>query len=245
MKDESMNRLAISLLTLLAFVGCHASAPDKSSPTPQTVQSTVVARPSWFAIGSEVYHEGEVIEAEKQVLSVRLEPRWFIGSDKVVSKAEFDAYFAGAGAPTQKQSDGPFFIPNPPYPKQLDDLELENHGVSLRLDALVGEDPTTVLLNLKLESKDMPIQRQVEHRWTNTLPFLFTFSVDGQPVIVPSTNFDKDGGVAWMTPLVEKSGSRKWSVRVKAESLRAPSGFSSAFSCRGSGLRQQAARRIL
>ena len=62
---------------------------------------------------------------------------------------------------------------------------------------------------------------QVEHRWTNTLPFLFAFFVNGQPIIVPSTSFDKDGGVAWMTPLVEKSGSRKWSVRVKAESLRA------------------------
>ena len=79
----------------------------------------------------------------------------------------------------------------------------------LGLVASASVDPTIVLLELTLESKDMPIQRQVEHRWTNTLPFLFAFWVDGQAVTVPLTSFNKAGGVAWMTPLVEKGRREK------------------------------------
>jgi hypothetical protein len=196
-------------------------AHEDTSAAKQPVQVSAAKQPSWFAIGPEVYHEGEVTEAEKRVLSVRLEPRWFVGGDKAVSKAKYDAYFAGSSAPVQKQTNGLFFIPNPPYPKQLDDLPLEDHGVSLGLDASPCDDPSVVLLKLELKSKDMPVRRQVEHRWTNTLPFLFAFYVDGQAVVVESTSFEKEGGVDWMDPLVEKGGARKWSVKIKAESLRA------------------------
>lgn len=208
---------------LLAFgvSGCQHAKPPHPAIAAAPERAALVGRPSWLPLGPEVYQEDDRDEAEKGLLAFRPQPRWFLGFTKEVSKAEFDQYLDRTHGKAQESDDGGYCLPDPPpYPKRLEDIPLEDQGVRLTLTASVAEEPSTMLLTLTLTSRDKPVRREVEHRWTNTLPLLFAFYVDGKAVVVPSNGFEKFGGVAYMVPLVEKGGTKTWNLKANALSLR-------------------------
>lgn len=208
------------LVVLLGVGGCHG---EQAKPAPPALSG----KPSWLAIGPDVYQEKDRDEAETQVLAVRSDcPRWFLGYSKSVSKEDFDAYLQEQRQDGTKilmeSADGKHFLPTAvPYPRGFDDLPTEDQGVRLALGAGASNDPSYVLLTLKLSSQTRDVEREVEHRWTNTLPFLFAFYVDGQAVQVRSAGFGRDGGVNYAVPLVKAGGEHDWAVKVDAASLRA------------------------
>ena len=75
-------------------------------------------------------------------------------------------------------------------------------------------------LNLRLKSSEKEIFREVEHRWTNALPFLFAFYVDGKAITIQSTGYGKMGGANRIIRLVESGAARTWELRLDSKSLR-------------------------
>ena len=75
-------------------------------------------------------------------------------------------------------------------------------------------DPTHCIVH------ERALWRESEHRSTNVLPFLFGLAVDGRPVHLESSCSAHEGGSVRFERLVEPGGSRRWSVRVDAASLR-------------------------
>jgi hypothetical protein len=133
-----------------------------------------------------------VPEAEREILSFGDQPRWFCSvGDK-----------------------------HPP-PKALAQLPLTERGARLRFEAQKADEPSVLVFRLTLTATDRLLVREVEHRWTNTLPFLFALYAEGR-AIRPSqedSGFSKFGGMANLTLLVPKGEQKTWSVRVDGESL--------------------------
>lgn len=207
------------LVILLGVGGCRS---EQARPAPVALSGT----PSWLPIGPEVYQEKDRAEAETRVLTVRNDcSRWFLGYSKSVSKEEYDAYVEeqrrhGALVSMQSHVGGHYLPTMPPYPQRVEDIPVEDQGVKLTLAARASDDLSHVLLTLKLTSQTRPVEREVEHRCTNTLPFLFAFYVDGKAVQVRVTSLDKMGGAHALAPLVAAGGERDWLVKVDAASLR-------------------------
>jgi hypothetical protein len=215
------HRLFLALLMAALVAGCDHGRSG-AAPSPQLAPATraLSGQPCWLPIGPDIYYEGGVEEVEKQVLSVQQESRWFRGFDREVSKAEFDAYVAQIAAQSTVQDvDGRYSIPTmPPYPKSLEDLPLHDQGVRLSLAVTSGAD--AVGMTLTLSSAERDVYREVEHRWTNALPFLFAFYVDGRAVVITQGQFGKIGGMNHADMLVKSGGSRVWTLRVDGRSLR-------------------------
>src|SRR5688500_3676559 len=112
------------LLAPLLMASCVERAP-----VPREVSSSLSGQPTWLPLGPDVYHTSTHVEAEKQVLALRLEPRWFLGYSKLGDERERDEYLsqvneqlAGAKYTPEvvRAIDGRFVIPTvPPYPKRL------------------------------------------------------------------------------------------------------------------------------
>jgi len=204
-------------LLALLLIGCAHAPPSIPAP------SKLTGQPSWLPIGPEVYQERDVAQAEREVLTVRTQPRWFIGLGRRVTKDEFYEYLSRRSNEfsVQEQPDGKYSLPDPPpYPKTFDDLPVLNRGVRLSLGVGSGDDAGKLRLQIGLESATEAVSREVEHRWTNALPFLFAFYVDGAAVSRTLAGWGKDGGMESWQPLVGAGGSRAWNVQVDATSLR-------------------------
>jgi peptidoglycan/xylan/chitin deacetylase (PgdA/CDA1 family) len=189
-----------------------------------SADAKLVGRPSWLPIGPEVYQERDVEAAAQTVLKVRPEPRWFTGFPHLVTKAEFDQYMAETEPNVKYQveaSPGEYPIPMlPPFPKSIDDLPLEDHGARLSLSAKASDDVAILQFHIGLTSGADALQREVEHRWSNTLPFLFAFYVDGRAATLPNHGWGRSGGVQGFVPLVTANGSRQWDIHVDAQRVR-------------------------
>ena len=218
------------LMLLLGSHGCtHASDQPQRDNAPNVAPpASLEGQPSWLPIGAEVYHEIDVATVEQTQLSVRMEPRWFRGFGRAVTRAEFEAnlaklHAAGYGFDAQTEPHDRYVLPDPPpYPRRLADVPLEAHGVQLALNPVVRDvDTNSVVLELTLSSDRSLVEREVEHRYSNTLPFLFAFYADGKAIRVPSHGFRRWGGVRSMVPLVTANATRTWSVRVDGKSMRA------------------------
>ncbi|MGD0088864.1 MAG: hypothetical protein ABSE73_02990 [Planctomycetota bacterium] len=208
-------------LFLVIFAGGFCPLSQTSSAEPK-----LQGQPSWSPLGGEVYWEKDRFEAEKQVLSFIAEPRWFQGFPKHVDKEEFETFMeaekkrgAGGGS-VQMTEDGKYPIPVVvPYPKTIEDLPLIDQGASLQLTVQTTEVPSIFLLKLTLAAEKRTVWRELEHRWTNTLPFLFAFFVDGKALKREPQGFFKEGGANYLEPLVEKGKRRSWELRVDFSSI--------------------------
>ena len=149
-------------------------------------------KPSWFPLGREVYQEYERFDMQKQTLSIVAESRWFGFEDNIH-----------------------------PYPEELTDVPLVEDGARLALSVTTGDDPAVLSFVLTLESGTHTLGREVEHRWTNVVPFLFAFFSDGKAIEIPTTGGAKMGGVRAMTELVEKGTVRTWAMKVETGSILA------------------------
>jgi hypothetical protein len=218
------------LVLLLGSRGCArvADGPPCDNAPNIALLTSLEGQPSWLPIGAEVYDEADVAVVEQTRLSVRMEPRWFRGFGRAVTREEFEAnlaklHTAGYRFDVQTEPHDRYVLPDPPpYPRCLADVPLEAHGVHLALNPVVRDvDTSSVVLELTLSSDRSLVEREVEHRYSNTLPFLFAFYVDGKAIRVPSQGFRRWGGVRSMVPLVTANATRTWSVRVDGKSMRA------------------------
>src|SRR5687768_9152014 len=118
------------LVLLLGSRGCARvadgplcdNAPNVAPPT------SLEGQPSWLPIGAEVYDEADVAAVEQTRLSVRMEPRWFRGFGRAVTRAEFEAnlaklHAAGYRFDAQTEPLDRYVLPDPPpYPRRLADV---------------------------------------------------------------------------------------------------------------------------
>ncbi|MCY2928478.1 MAG: hypothetical protein NTV86_03115 [Planctomycetota bacterium] len=213
----------IAVPLLLAAAGC--------SPQPSLDLSDLRGRPSWLALGREVYQERDDLDAEKTLLAFQPEPRWFDHGHRLMTKAQYDAFRAspqGRSAEGTKweaaspQTGEKHAVPTPqPYPKSLSDLPLDDRGVRLSLAIEPDKDPRQLRVRLILTSEALSVHREVEHRRTNILPFLFAVYVDGKAVAVDPATIAEMGGLAEYVDLARPGAPRVWSVAADASSLLA------------------------
>jgi hypothetical protein len=208
------------ILCLIAAITAAGCKGLRSRPPHATA---LVGQPSWLPLGPEVYHEQDVAASAEGVLRFRREPRWFVGFPRPGTREQFDAHMARSSSETSliETQDGVYAIPSQPaFPTSIDDLSLDDQGSRLTLAISATDDPNILNMQLRLTAGRKPLFRQVEHRWSNTLPFLFAFYVDGQAVSIPSEGFGKLGGIVSLAPLIEAGQTGRWNVRVDAGSIR-------------------------
>jgi hypothetical protein len=234
MRKEQLLGPTVVILATCLFAGCRAQFP--AVPPWETVEVDGVLLtgwPTWFPLGEEVYFEDGHLQAEQEVLCFQPETRWFKGFSKEADKATFESRMneyvarlraAGGSWNQMKVEDDPnrryFLATQPPYPHTPSDIPAAQHGVRLALAVRKANDPAILVFELTLSSEFFVLTREVEHRNTNVVPFLFSFYADGQAV----WPFSEEphgiiGGNSWMWPLVEKGGSKKWSYRVNKASI--------------------------
>jgi hypothetical protein len=114
-------------------------------------------------------------------------------------------------------SSGPPLLP----PRQLDDLRLVDQGASLSFRLVPADSSDQLRFVLTLKAAERSIWREVEHRWTNTLPLLFAFYSDGKAVKQHLSSFEKWGGAIRSEKLVERGHEKRWSLLVDLKSLDA------------------------
>ena len=204
----------MGLLGLLGLLlgGCGETAP------------VVRPIPIWFALGSEVPDYADARAMQSTALAIRPEPRWFSGLPRRATPADLAArHVAGEHileAVASEDVGGPRWIPTVlALPPKLQDLALSDQGAVLDLEARVLPQSSDIELRLELRASLRPVWREVEHRWTNTVPFLIGIYADGRTVHRRSSGSAKCGGTQSFVKLVESGCSRQWVLRVKRESV--------------------------
>lgn len=218
------------VIVLLLLAGCGSGAVNSSDPdAAPPPASAPIGPPSWFPIGPDISQPDQLNRVDAGVLSLRRQPQWFLGMARTLGSAEYTAYWArmNPDAPdTRPSSDGLHVPAALPYPQRAEDIPLDDHGVSLEMNVSVSSDPDVLLLDLKLSSADQPLQREVQPRRTNALPFLFSICVDARPINIVATGGDSGSGgfgadLPYMIPLLNRGASRTWQIRLDARSLAA------------------------
>lgn len=179
---------------------------------------------SWFSLGGEVYQERDRFDAENQILSFDKQPRWFLGFPKAVSKDEFEAWLKSQSGKQQLEpaSEPSYQIPNPPpYAKRVEDVPTAHHGSSLKFTVEPQKEPGEMAFVLTLTAGDRSIRREIEHRNTNVVPFLFALQADSKVVSEELDGTRKEGGTNKLIELVPAKTSRTWRFRVARKSLDA------------------------
>lgn len=206
----------LSLLVLLLCGGCavSSSSPDSASE--------LAGQPSWFPLGGEVYHENSRFEVQQEVLQFQPQPRWFLGFSRTVSKEEFEAWKKkqdGLVAVQLPEEIGRQVPSSPPYPRSVEDVCLQDQGATLHLAIEEADKPGVLLFTLTLSAGDRVIRREVEHRWTNVLPFLFAFFANGKAISRGLDSFGRMGGANTLVELVPAGSQKRWRLRVDAGSI--------------------------
>jgi len=224
-------RRLMPTILLASLVGC-AETPDP----PQVIEKTdLVGQPSWFSLGGSIYQERERFEAQKAVLEFGSYPCWFMPGGREVTKKEFEAYLAARRAAGEHISvsvppkarywlaESPkarYWLPEPvPYPERVDDLPVEDQGVRLDLAVRQGDEPDILEIFLTLRTSRRDVKREIEHRYTNVLPFLFAVFADGRAIAVPFKGWGRMGGINGWVDLVPKGQQKTWRLEVHTESL--------------------------
>lgn len=107
-------------------------------------------------------------------------------------------------------------------PGAIDTLPLVDEGARLVLDVVPEpDDPSILTFTLTLSATDRPLSREVEHRSTNVLPFLFAFAADGKAVTTRKRDegFMRMGGASGLVGLVGTNDAKTWRLRVTADSV--------------------------
>ncbi len=216
-----MRSLAFVCVVILS---CCGAAPPASStaPTPR----------SFFALGGDVYRASEVAQAETGLLRFDATPRWFAGFPDEVTPEVYDAWARKQGQfHRQETQEGErvLQIPSAPdYPTSLDALPKTDQGATLKLATVVDApaNERELILSLTLASGERAIRREVEHRRTNVLPFLFAIEADGKPVSRAANGGVSEGGSNRFIELVPAESQKTWTLRVAVDSLAtfAPAG---------------------
>lgn len=105
------------------------------------------------------------------------------------------------------------------------EVSVERDTVRIALAAHVS-DEGKLELELTLTSST-PAFREVEHRFTNVLLFLFALAVDRRSVVKEFTDWGRRGGGSGPMALISdaRGGTKRWRVRVDTSSLAAVAGL--------------------
>lgn len=204
-----MRRFLLAVLVASAGCGTAPAAPP----------------PSFFSLGGDVYHAEDRREAEQQLLRFGAEPRWFVGYPRQVTREAYEAWEKQQGGVSrQEPSEGEpaYQIPTrPAYPRSVETLPRRDQGATLRLTAEHDGTPAAdeIVLKLELAAGDRAIQREIEHRRTNVLPFLFCFTADGKPVSRECPGGVSDGGTKKFVELAPAKSRKTWTLRIATDSL--------------------------
>ena len=206
--------VAVLLMSRMAF-----------SEEPTTQPDLPKGRPTWVELGGDVYENNAVTDAEKLILSFDQQSYWFGDYIRPVSKEAFGAYASKHGHNIEKGSSSEgqqrYFLPDTfPYPASIAEIPAEDRGVKLTLN-VTAFDPGVLHFAISLSSTQRPVWREVQHRATNVLPFLFSFFVDGTPVVCNAEFPERKSGGQRSVELIPKSGGeRNWLLKVDAASAR-------------------------
>ncbi len=213
---------------VVCLVGCCLTFPSLVDAQTRPVIEGPPGAP-WFALGRDVYRANELQAAEGKLLEFLPQSRWFQAFPKPVTKAEYDAWLKTQAKQTRLQEQETPTNGEPVYqvpgetslPRRIEDLAQVDRGVRLQL----GTEPSTAVgelhLTLTLSTKDRGVRREVEHRYTNVLPFLFQILADGKPLAAqPETVFSMRGSHS-LVELVPANDAKTWHLRVDQKSLDA------------------------
>ena len=209
-----MKTNSVCACMLVLLVGYPASAED----------ITLTGQPSWFSLGGEVYREREIAAAEKQVLDFKAEPRWFLGFPKPVTKAAFEAWKREQKTSLQadESQEASYQLPSsPPYPKRIEEVATLDQGAALKFAIEPSKEGHEFVFALTLDAKERAIRREVEHRATNIVPFLFACYADGKAIAMDLDGKSHEGGANQLVELVPAKSAKTWRLRVAAKSLAA------------------------
>lgn len=109
-------------------------------------------------------------------------------------------------------------------PDTIQAISLTNQGATLSLQIQPTDSPDILLFVLTLNAGNRTLWREVEHRRTNILPFLFTFAADGKSIGPKPFAWGEICGANSMTELVSPGKSASWNLKVDSKSLLAAIG---------------------
>ncbi|MEK9137324.1 MAG: hypothetical protein AAB393_09380 [Bacteroidota bacterium] len=192
-------KTAYGLMLALVPLLCHGGEPTE--------------RPVWFPLGTT-----------SLVGRITTPPKDRYGTAEVYQ--EHDRLTVQSNVLELVQEPRWFWGSQPP-PDALRDIPLTNQGASLSLQIQPTDSPNILQFVLTLTARERTVHREVEHRWTNIIPFLFTFVVDGKP-IAPNRpiSWEKLGGPHGMIALVGKGDRMSWTLRVDGNSITSAAGES-------------------
>ena len=202
-------------ILLFLIWGCNQVASEKQS-------SVLKGQPSWFPLGDELHHAENLSSAEESILNFKTESRWFKSFPRTVSKLDYEEWLKKNPQveDVQNERNPVFYIPTKlPYPNNLNEIPDINQGAVLKLQISKGAKESEINFELILFAKERVVIRETEHRWTNTLPFLFGFFVDGKPVTIETKGISISGGANSFIDLVEVGSNKTWSLKVNRTSI--------------------------
>jgi hypothetical protein len=214
-QSSSHRRRLLWLLLPCLLGGCgEPSAKPSAKPPP--------AELTWFSVGETASGAGD------SLLAFDPYPRWFVGGSEQVSEAELARRRAEQDivvheAESLHSSDQPgmrWIAVLPPRPRRVEDLPTTQARARLELDVTHVAN-NELQLELTLHAGDRALWRELEHRSTNLVPFLFSLDVDGVPLRLPSTGSAHCGGIERFETVAAAGGSRRWKLRVTRASVRA------------------------
>jgi hypothetical protein len=209
-----------NIILLLILLNCFGCA------TKRIVRETEIklsGQPSWFPLGGEIVHAEGLATAEESLLSFNTQsPRWFKSFPKAVSRQEYENWLKEKenNSDTQNERSSVFFIPSKlPYPTNPESILQKDQGATLQFQVSNSVNVGELIFNLTLVAKERPIIREVEHRFTNILPFLFAFYIDGKAITRENKNFGYETGSISFIELVPINQKKEWNLRIDKKSL--------------------------
>ena len=166
-------------------------------------------RPIWLPLGTtyQVCNPGEAIEPARK--------------NDIVAEVYQENDRLKVQTSTLQIIQQPRWFKGSKLPDTILDVPLKNQGASLTLEVRETESPMLLRLVLTLTARDRTVWRELEHRWTNIIPFLFAFTADGKPIGPKEAgNWSKFGGADWMTEVAPAGTSTTWQVALDTESIR-------------------------
>lgn len=102
-------------------------------------------------------------------------------------------------------------------PRTPAEIPTADRGVTLHLSGIEGEGGLVLCLTLSTENR--VVYREVEHRVSNEIPFLFGFIISGEPVRIARPTQGAWSGGRTLVKVVEPGESRTWRIPVDGASI--------------------------
>ena len=135
------------------------------------------------------------------LLALGSDPQWFAQADWPATQNEYDVFhtrldgrekvFKRLLAMKCKPTGDPNAIDDEELPRSAfrprdpQEIPFQDQGVRLTLSAQPSDEPGCVGLELTVSTQRLAVQLEGRMYWSQNLPFLFTFEVDGQPACWP------------------------------------------------------------